>query len=120
MTDKAPLSASAVELRQQALSRWDNEGGAQAGNGVSAFPAKVTTALTDVELVHLRVRVIALENIVIAMLAIGGPRQQKLASELAEIIRPREGTVSHPLTIEAANIIDGLVQRSKHVADTVA
>lgn len=118
MTNQAPAPTDAVDLRQRALARWDNEGGALDHGGARAHPPEVTTALSDVELIHLRVRVIALENVVIALLATGTARQQALASEMAEIIRPREGAVAHPLTLEAANLIDGLVQRSQHFAPT--
>ena len=115
MTGQASPPINAMELRQRALSRWDNEGGALA-HGTKPSPA-TTTPLTDAELIHLRVRVIALENIVIALLATGTVKQQALASEMAEVIRPREGAVSHPLTTEAASLIDGLVARSRHFAD---
>ena len=55
------------DVRLSALSRWDNEGG--------AFPAAAREAHPDppdmrnAELVLLRVRVIALENLLIAVLA---------------------------------------------------
>jgi hypothetical protein len=120
MNNQAPSPADAVDLRQRALSRWDNEGGALAHGGAQTLPPEVTAALSDAELIHLRVRVIALENVVIALLATGTARQQALASEMADIIRPREGAVAHPLTLEAANLIDGLVQRSRNFADAAA
>ena len=62
-----------------ALSRWDGEGGAgpcgpQEGSGcVSAL--STVPSLTNTELVQLRVRVIALENLVIALLADASDRQ---------------------------------------------
>lgn len=111
---------NAVDLRERALSRWDNEGGALAQAVVGGSPPPTTTALTDAELIHLRVRVIAVENVVLALLAAGTTRQQELAVEMAGTIRPRDGAVSHPLTIEAANLIEGLVQRSRHFADITA
>lgn len=120
MTNQAPSSADAVDLRRRALSRWDNEGGALAHSGERALSPEIATTLSDAELIHLRVRVIALENVVIALLATGTARQQALASEMAETIRPREGAVAHPLTLEAANLIDGLIQRSRHFADAAA
>lgn len=117
MNEQTPSPMNAVELRQRALSRWDNEGGALANAATQPSPATTTTPFSDAELIHLRVRVIALENIVIALLATGTVRQQTLASEMADMIRPREGAVSHPLTTEAASLIDGLVARSRHFAD---
>jgi len=56
---------------QAALSRWDNEGG-------SAPPVEAYAGvpeLTNAELVHLRIRVIALENLIITLLAEGPDRQ---------------------------------------------
>ena len=48
-------------------------------------------ALSNAELVQLRVRVIALENMVIALLANAPPEQQALAREMASYISPRPG-----------------------------
>jgi hypothetical protein len=61
------LSADPWQLRQKALSRWDNEGGGSGlGPQEGPYDAKVDRAaipqLTNAELVQLRVRVIALEN----------------------------------------------------------
>lgn len=115
MTTQTPSPTIAANPRERALARWDNEGGALAQDGLP-HPLSVpeTTTLSDAELIHLRVRVIALENIVLALLATGTTGQHELATAMANIIRPREGAVAHPLTIEAANLIDGLVQRSMH------
>ena len=59
--------------RQRALSRWDNEGGAGPGgpDTVSApDSARIAVPeLTNAELVTLRIRVIALENMMISLLA---------------------------------------------------
>lgn len=94
---------SQVIQRQQALSRWDNEGGA-AGPGViqpadnEQIPA---SKMTDAELVALRVRIIALENLLISLLASASDRQLELAREMAGYISPRPGFIQHPLTILA-------------------
>ena len=58
------------------LSTWDDQG------IVSSLDSEVFTtppALTHAELVHLRVRVIALENLVVALLAEGSERQREVA-----------------------------------------
>ena len=115
MTRSSP-SEAAADLRHRALSRWDNEGGALSRTAASPVREAQPTAATDAELVHLRVRVIALETIVIALLASGPPRQSVLAGEMADLIRPRDGSVPHPLTLEAAHLIDALIQRSRHFA----
>ena len=73
MPDKKPDSAASSRQRQMALSRWDNEGGAGPGGPqgelVAAEVQSQAPALTNTELVQLRIRVIALENLVIALLA---------------------------------------------------
>lgn len=106
------------QQRQTALSRWDNEGGAgptgpqeglTSGNVRSEAPQ-----LTNAELVQLRIRVIALENLVIALLAEAPERQLDLAREMASYISPRPGFTHHPLTIHAAVQMVDLVERAGH------
>lgn len=102
---------AAVILRR-ALSRWDEEGGAAA-----AVPHELHTdvpEMTNAELVHLRIRVIALENMMIALLTEGSDRQREIAREMAECISPRPGYTQHPLTIHAAKHMTDLVDRAVH------
>jgi hypothetical protein len=73
--------------------------------------------LTQVELEHLHIRVIALENLVIALLAQAPERQLALAREMATYISPRPGFTSHPLTIGAANEMLSLVDRAAPFRD---
>ncbi len=68
--------------------------------------------MTNAELVQLRVRVIALENLLIAVLAEGSGRQIERAMEMAQHISPRPGFTRHPLTIQAARHMLSLVERS--------
>jgi hypothetical protein len=68
--------------------------------------------LTNAELVQLRVRVIALENLLIALLADASDRQLILAREMAAYISPRPGYTQHPLTIHAAAHMVDLAQRA--------
>jgi hypothetical protein len=68
--------------------------------------------LTNAELVQLRIRVIALENLVIALLAEASDRQLELAREMAAYISPRPGFTQHPLTIHAAAHMVDLVERA--------
>jgi hypothetical protein len=70
--------------------------------------------LTNAELVQLRVRVIALENLVISLLAEAPDRQLDLAREMAAFISPRPGFTCHPLTIHAATHMIDLVDRAGH------
>lgn len=71
-------------------------------------------ALTNADLVQLRVRVIAMENLLIALLAQGSDRQIDLARDMAAYISPRPGFTEHPLTIHAAAQMVHLVERASH------
>jgi hypothetical protein len=68
--------------------------------------------LTNAELVQLQIRVIALENLVAALLAGATHDTSKLARELAGDISPRPGSTPHHLTIHAAAQMVHLVERS--------
>jgi hypothetical protein len=106
------LPPNLSELRHRALSRWDNEGGA-----IEAAARDVRIDMPDMtntELVLLRVRVIALENLLIAVLAEGSDRQRRAARDMANVISPRMGSTQHPLTIRAANHMTDLVARAEH------
>jgi hypothetical protein len=72
-------------------------------------PASVT-----IELDRLRSRVIALENLVIAMLAQSTDPQLDSVREMATYISPRPGTKLHPLTVRAAAQMIRLVERSDY------
>ena len=118
MHDERYGAPDRLQLRRKALSRWDNEGGATregpqesvlAGN---AEPNDVPQ-LTNAGLVQLRVRVIALENLVIALLAEAGDRQIAVAREMAAYVSPRPGCTHHPLTIHAASHMIDLVERAE-------
>lgn len=106
--------------RQQALSRWENEGG---GLGVARPDAPATGApgsrldVTNAEYAELRTRVIALENLVMALLAAGTDRQRELARDMAPYIMPRPGYTPHPLTTHAAELMTDLVARSERFRD---
>ena len=106
------------EPRPKALSTWDNEGGAgpdgpqEAKASVKASPG--IPNLTDAELIQLRVRVIALENLLILLLAEGSDRQLELARQMAAYISPRPGFTHHPLTTQAGAHIVDLVDRAIH------
>lgn len=104
--------------RQRALSRWENEGGAEAGvpHASSAASGDRTPVpeMANAELVQLHIRVIALENLVTALLAAASDRQLELAREMAAHISPRPGATPHPLTIHAASQMNNLVDRAGH------
>ena len=92
-----------------ALSRWDNEGGAQTElkNRTSEDPH-----IGNAELVQLRVRVIALENIVLALLSENPDKTHEKVRALAELISPREDATQHPLTTEAASHMSRFADRA--------
>ncbi|WP_426000767.1 hypothetical protein [Caulobacter sp. DWR1-3-2b1] len=90
MPDEIPDASYRARLREKALSRWDNEGGASRQGPQKGSPAAEAgpdrePQLTNTELVQLRVRVIALENLMIALLAEGSDRQVEVVREMASL-----------------------------------
>ena len=125
MQSQEPGFAGRTRHREAALSRWDDEGGAGSGKRSSASVA-ANGESTDVpplgnaELVQLRIRVIALENAVMALLADASDRQLELVREMAACIAPRPDHVQHRLTIHAAARMVGLVERAIHFRNAPA
>jgi hypothetical protein len=68
---------------------------------------------TQTELAQLRVRVVALENLVIALLAQAPEPQLQLVREMAVHISPRPGFTRHRLTLHAADEMLSLVDRAR-------
>jgi hypothetical protein len=116
MTEAADPSAVASAQRQSPLSQWDNEGGAL-GLVARALPADIPD-LTNSELVHLRIRVIALENLMIAVLSQSTAWQLDMADAMAAHIAPRSDAAPHPLTEQAAHHMNELVRRAYRFRDT--
>lgn len=106
-------SQSVPDIRLIALSRWDNEGGAVAAAAHQAQPD--VPGMTNAEIVLLRVRVIALENLLIAVLAEGSDRQRQAARDMADVISPCAGATQHTLTIRAAHHMTDIVDRAVHI-----
>jgi hypothetical protein len=107
--------AEPLQQYRAALSRWENEGGAD-GDGVPSLPGEgrdEIVRLTPAELVQLRVRVIALENLVIALLATGSDEQLALVRSMADYISPRPGFTPHALTLQAAGQMVHMADRSR-------
>lgn len=100
------------ETRQQALSTWDNEGGAL--ESLSDETHGEVGNITNAELVLMRTRIIALENLMIAVLSEGSDRQLQIAREMAEYISPRPGSTQHPLTVHAAGHMTDITVRAVH------
>jgi hypothetical protein len=120
--DKKSNSLDFSRQRQLALSRWDSEGGLGACNpresAVSGEGQSAKLQLTNNEFAQLRVRMIAMENLVIALLAEASDRQLDLAREMAAYISPRPGFTRHPLTIHAAAQMINLVERAGYFKGT--
>ncbi len=118
MSDRESTVIDPARLRLSALSRWDNEGGAVAVcpplANVSGEEERDVPELTNAELVQLRIRVIALENVIIMLLAGASDRQLELVREMATTISPQPGFTQHPLTIHAARQMNHLVDRAGH------
>lgn len=104
--DKAPaIPAPEAAARGAGLSRWEGEG----GTGPVAAPAPRPCAGCSEPL---RQRVIALENLVIALLAGASDGQRTQAEAMADFISPRPGRTAHPLTLRAAGTMRSLLRRS--------
>ena len=118
MSDPDAKVRNLDDPRRLALSSWDNEGGAGFRDREDVSPANPVQlsvpALTNSELVQLRVRVIALENVVISLLAQSSDRQLDRVRDVAAYIVPRAGFTPHPLTIHAAAEMVRLVARARH------
>jgi len=101
-----------AEHRPELLSTWDDDSLAQAPS--ASYPTSIPE-LTNTELVQLRIRVIALENLMISMLSKASDQEFERAEELASYIRPRPGSRPHPLTISAADHMTDILNRARHL-----
>ena len=101
---------------QRALARSQSKGVAvdlsESAESAPGGEESDSPPLAEAELVQLHIRVIALENLVIAMLAKGSAQQLELAREMANYISPRPRFTPHRLTIGAAEEMNSLVERA--------
>jgi hypothetical protein len=104
--------------REGALARWDNEGGAGARRWQVHVPASTGASRLpqrrSVELDQLRIRVIALENLVITLLAESSDRQLDLARAMATHVAPRPGFTHHRMTLHASAQMRHLIKRAAY------
>ena len=104
-----------------ALSRWEDEGGTLPCGPEEARAAICDEwgilALSDAVLIQLRIRVIALENIVLSLLSKTSEDQLSHVGEIADFISPRPGATQHPLIIHAATQMNQLIDRARHLQD---
>ncbi len=112
-----------AQLLARAVSKWDAK--SEAGEGeVDASAREVpvsdalpteTLPLTNAEITHLQVRVIAIENLLKVLLADATAEQLKLMRDVAGLITPQPGCTQHPLTIQAAACMINLVDNAAHL-----
>ncbi|MBU1253886.1 hypothetical protein [Erythrobacter sp. SD-21] len=108
----------AHDKKKSAVSRWEDEGGALPCGPQEALAAACVDGdvpvLSDAEMIQLRIRVIALENIVLSLLSEADDAQLERVAEMADLITPRPDATQHPLTIHAATQMRQLVERANH------
>lgn len=66
------------------------------------------------ELKHLHIRVIAMESLLITLLAQQPDEARRMGLEMAMFISPRPGFTRHPRTLGAAAQIVHFVERARH------
>ncbi|WP_439545273.1 hypothetical protein [Sandarakinorhabdus sp.] len=117
MTEAIDMSPAPQQVQVDAMTRWGDDGGAVPPAKNAAIPATGTESgapdLTNAELVKLRVRVIALENLLIALLADVSQGQLAKVRAMADHITPRDGQTPHALTISAASHMLSLLHRAE-------
>jgi hypothetical protein len=121
-----PSSPDPPLSHARALLRWDDEGGAlsegpQKRAGSTAPEQRHAPRLNDAELVPYRVQLIALENLLAALLAERPARQAEIALAMAACVSPKPGLMDHPLILHAASrLIDGVERSSRARPDRAA
>jgi hypothetical protein len=94
MPSQSPDPPNDLVLRQRALARWESEGGKTLpldSARVESVEQTQIPEMTNAEIVALRVRVIALENVLTSLLASASDHQLTLIREMADYISPRPG-----------------------------
>ncbi|MEO9231162.1 MAG: hypothetical protein ABI216_19745 [Devosia sp.] len=116
MSANQEMELAASKWHRQALDRWENEGGdvavAAARRPSPDDPQRDIPALADAELTQLRIRVIALESLLVALLTEASERQLCTARDMASYIAPRPGFTPHKLTVQAKSHIIDLIERA--------
>ena len=107
-----------MQLDVVALARWESDGGAVIMRSHASAAARPNDrpAVDEAAFGQLRVRLIAVESVLISLMA-GAPRRQRdLARQMAEFISPRSGHTAHPVTLRAAAEIVSLAERAERIA----
>lgn len=119
MPDPSANNLERAQLLKKALSRWENEGGCpvslDSGEPISRDDRDdrddKVPPLSNAELVQLQIRVIALENLLVSLLADASDKQLARVRDVAACIFPRPG-VEHRLTVRATAQMEHLTRRS--------
>ena len=116
MSEQGSAPSNAELQRQRTPSKRDSEGGAEP-DGPQTEPASAESPVPmpsngPAEVGALHIRIIALENLVISLLANASDQQIEQAGEMARYISPRPGATHHPLTTHAAAHMVDLVERA--------
>lgn len=113
---KRSSSPSDAQQRQRALARWENGGGAGLHGPLEAIHMLASSdplpKMGEAEMLALHVRVVALENLLIALLATASDHQLEIARDMAAYIAPRPEATPHPLTTLAAAHMTDLIERA--------
>ena len=114
---------NALQQLKRALARWDNEGGAEPQGSQTASPSvegePPMPEYGKAEVGALHIRVIALENLLVALLAVASDSQIEVAVGMADYVAPRPGFTHHPLTTGAAAHMVDLVDRASRFRDAI-
>src|SRR3546814_5286191 len=84
----------------RAIGRWENDGGSSAGLHQQQMQT-VAGEIGDAEASNLRARLIALENLVVALLAGAPDGQSVLVREMAAYISPRPRSEEHTSELQS-------------------
>ena len=112
------MSADLLQPRSQAeaaLSSWENEGGTsekQPAENRAAHQDSAQSTSTEMERLH--IRMIAAENLLIALPAQDPHRPGQLARAMATFISLRPGFTPHARTLGAAAQMVHVVERAHH------
>ena len=106
-----PASKNLENARHRPESPSPRESERPGGGGDCGGASDGVPPLSNAELVQLQIRVIALENLVVALLARAPGEQLELVRDIAASIFPRPG-VEHRLTMHATAQMEHLAQRS--------
>lgn len=118
-TEENGHRATRAEIHRRAIGRWEDEGGATPADSLHNAPGRANYAtvagkIGDAEDGNIRVRLIAIENILVALLADAPGDSLELIREMSAFISPRPGATPHRLTIEAARNMMAIVERAEH------